>query len=716
MSLCVQLTLCEVICCFSQGLVVLFVGKTCSPVLGQTKHVRRSSFCCGAMEPSQPDGPAAGGRGNPGEVPDSGVANFFRSCFPRGNLVLNIMHAAATPVEAEQDERPLPMVAMGGRVQQGDMGRRNARGEGDPYDMVTSEASYFRGNVSYHGKFGQNGLDHRGVDRKHGGNPPSKGASKKAEEPNWGSSGKRTNELRIKAVAKGARAKAHGRSHLKANERGGIPVEEVLDLSDVEEEENDVKVKGVGKGANMKRAIELAKDPKKLRKAKTNFKTRFLAFNTMQSRNSKRRKVLEVMQSITGMDDPFPVDQELLVGVGTAMDEAKLQAGDQYVHEVKLMHLEAGYEWSMSMERQLYLVKNALKRHKGPEVRATEVKIEELNVEVWEKVVTHGVSHRRPAWAYAFACIWMLRAAEVVKVKAKHLEVKFEPKEVCLYIPSSKTDQRGKGTTRTLRCICNEEQGCSRWCAWANAVRCLAEHAVPNPEAKLFKPAKKNSQPGKAQMVKMWAKHVAETISGHSARRSGASYYTRCGMDVAGVMFLGRWKSSAVLRYIEDALQSMPANRKLLEKMAEKDPFLKEDLEIRTKGDMTGRAQVPNTTAQERQITKVEIKELLNDMKEQCEPDELAKITEVEQLWAVSTSRSNRTAHVVVKAAWGLNLDSWSTACGWHFAEKFVKVKLMKECPEGVRVCTKCSHSNMVRDKVSGGQSLAQMMAGSWKM
>ena len=666
------------------------------------------------MEPSQLDSPTADGERDLGEVPDAGVANFFRSCFPRGNLVLNIMHAAATPVEAEQDERPLPMVAMGGRVQQGDLGRRNAIGGGDPNIIVTDEASHFRNNLSYHGKFGQNGLDNRGVDRKQGGNPLSKGANKKADEPNRVTGSEKSSELRSKAVAKGARAKAHGRSHPKANERSSVPLEEELDDSEVEE--NDVIVKGSGKGANMKRAIELTMDPKKLRKAKTNFKTRFLAFNTMQSRNSKRRKVLEVMQNITGMDDPFPADQELLVGVGTALDVAKLQSGDQYVHEVKLMHLEAGYEWNMPMERQLYLVKNALKRHKGPEVRANEVKIEDLAEEVWNKAVTCGVSHRRPAWSYAFACIWMLRAAEVIRVKAKHLEVQFDPREVCLYIPSSKTDQRGKGTKRTLRCICDERQGCSRWCAWANAVMCLAEHKTANPEARLFKPAKKNAQPGKAQMVKMWAKHIAKEISGHSARRSGAMYYTRCGMDVAGVMFLGRWKSSAVLRYIEDALQSMPANRKLLEKMAEKDPFLKEDAEIRVRGDMSGKTRSPGATVPGQQHMEETIKEGLVDMEKQYEPDELAKVTEVEHLWAISASRSTKTAHVVARAAWGLDLDSWSTACGWHFAEKFVKVKLMKECPEGIRICTKCSQSNMVRDKVSGGQSLAQLMAGSWKM
>ena len=174
------------------------------------------------MEPSQPDSPTADGERDLGEVPDAGVANFFRSCFPRGNLVLNIMHAAATPVEAEQDERPLPMVAMGGRVQQGDLGRRNAIGGGDPNIIVTDEASHFRNNLSYHGKFGQNGLDNRGVDRKHGGNPLSKGANKKADEPNRVAGGEKSSEFRSKAVAKGARAKAHGRSHPKANERSSM--------------------------------------------------------------------------------------------------------------------------------------------------------------------------------------------------------------------------------------------------------------------------------------------------------------------------------------------------------------------------------------------------------------------------------------------------------------------------------------------------------------
>ena len=47
---------------------------------------------------------------------------------------------------------------------------------------------------------------------------------------------------------------------------------------------------------------------------------------------------------------------------------------------------------------------------------------------------------------------------------------------------------------------------------------------------------------------------------------------------------------------------------------------------------------------------------------------------------------------------------------------KVCEVKLARECPIGVKVCAKCEQSNMVRDKVKGGQSLAQSMAASWDL
>ena len=73
-------------------------------------------------------------------------------------------------------------------------------------------------------------------------------------------------------------------------------------------------------------------------------------------------------------------------------------------------------------------------------------------------------------------------------------------------------------------------------------------------------------------------------------------HYTHEGMDVAGIMFLGRWRSSAVFRYIEEAMQEMPANRKLLEEKAKTDPFLKEAMEIKRVGSLVKEKQTVEVT------------------------------------------------------------------------------------------------------------------------
>ena len=67
----------------------------------------------------------------------------------------------------------------------------------------------------------------------------------------------------------------------------------------------------------------------------------------------------------------------------------------------------------------------------------------------------------------------------------------------------------------------------------------------------------------KAKMVEGWALVTTADIQGHSARRSGAMGYVRLGMPIQELAFLGRWKSSVVLTYAEDALQSEPANTNL---------------------------------------------------------------------------------------------------------------------------------------------------------
>ena len=179
------------------------------------------------------------------------------------------------------------------------------------------------------------------------------------------------------------------------------------------------------------------------------------------ARNAKRRKIDELLDAVCDTQK-FPVNQEIIVSIAAALDEARLQSGDQYLHEVKLMHVEAGFEWGAPLERQLFLCKKALKRHRGPEVRAREWQIEDISAETWETKLKSKGEYLRPAWMYGMAVLWMLRACEVTELRLGDVDLDWENKKVALAIRKSKTDQAAKGTKRTLACC--GRKSCSRAC------------------------------------------------------------------------------------------------------------------------------------------------------------------------------------------------------------------------------------------------------------
>ena len=100
---------------------------------------------------------------------------------------------------------------------------------------------------------------------------------------------------------------------------------------------------------------------------------------------------------------------------------------------------------------------------------------------------------------------------------------------------------------------------CIRLCPWNLALRVLADHYGIDEHAPLF-PDKDGKLVPKIKIIKAWMEHIDPEITGHSGRRSGAMWYARRGLPVHEIGLLGRWKSSAVFRYIEEALQEIPLN------------------------------------------------------------------------------------------------------------------------------------------------------------
>ena len=284
----------------------------------------------------------------------------------------------------------------------------------------------------------------------------------------------------------------------------------------------------------------------------TAFRKKFLSFSSSCARSSRRKQILKILQQVKGKPE-FPVSAEELTIAATVLDEAKLVSADQYLHEIKLMQVEMGGEWGLTLERQLKMCKAALSRNKGPEKRAKEVVVDNLKEDTWNELGVRQADLVRPAWSYAWATVWMLRAAEAAKVLVKHVSIKHSPRHVTLFIPISKMDQKGKGVSRTLQCCGLPD--CHRWCAWGLALKTLALHKTGKAGDALF--PLNGEKPKKSSMVRHWQKFLDIEMGGHSARRSGAMAHARSGMSE-------RYSSSRAM------LRTQRSERKVSRKWREK--------------------------------------------------------------------------------------------------------------------------------------------------
>ena len=452
----------------------------------------------------------------------------------------------------------------------------------------------------------------------------------------------------------------------------------------VTEKQPKTKLKAIG---------EKTKDNKWLNKVKKNFVKKFYAPSTLASKNAKRKRVTEILENVK--TEPFPLTVELVTTLAAVLDSTGMKAGDQYLAEARAMHVEAGFDWDQMLDKHMASCKRAMQRDKGPEVRAKEVKVESISEEVWAATSENENEPRRIAWSYAWACIWMLRAIEAANLKAKDVLVDTSLKTVKLIVRKSKMDQKGSGAKRTLKC-CGQTE-CCRECPFKLAVKALDDLKNPTAETSLF-PDAEGSHVSKFHMVTSWARALDGEMSGHSARRSGAMRYARQGMSVQSIQFLGRWRPSAVFRYIKEAMTEIPMNMPQQEQQGEnaaKSPEKSQNRRaLRPKASAKAKAQ-----AHEEESHVNQTKQLISDGQEG-------------PIYAISRSRGGWTKHIVGKAAWGIPLDSWSTICGWNFARKNVKVELTQNPGKNAIECKKCSKFFSERDGVKGAREWAQHMKG----
>lgn len=292
----------------------------------------------------------------------------------------------------------------------------------------------------------------------------------------------------------------------------------------------------------------------------------------------------------------------------------------------------------------------------GPEVPAV------------KRVLNRGLSFRsincKVKFAFElflFCMVWMLREIEAAMFHVKDLYLDEDKKLVTLSWPVSKMDPEARGVKRTLQCLCGG--ACSSECPYKVSADLVKKVTNFNGRHSLLAITKSGQGVEKAQVVASWAYLFGMKVGGHSARRTG---------EVPQVAYLGRWKSSVILSYAQEGLETVPANVKVHGK----------------NGNLYTHTQLQDTKDKvRRDITKLkaDMKTADDKVKELSDTFEKCSIESNGALPAFVMSLHSQVVHDNVDTLLTSPPFTWRTKCGWYYSSSHYSFKA-----EGPATCAKC--------------------------
>ena len=410
----------------------------------------------------------------------------------------------------------------------------------------------------------------------------------------------------------------------------------------------------------------------KFTKQKGGIENFFDANSSKAPKESRRVTVQKVLELPTS---EVVLNVEKIKALATAFKEAGYKSGSSYLAEAKLMHVEAGGDWTAQLDRVFKQSKRALDRGRGPKSKAPEVPAQVRQEANYERKVYKSVV-LFPRELFQFGLVWMLREVEIANFDLDDLEVNSPHKKVTLRWKVSKTDPEAGEVRRTLQCLCHG-QSCAWECPFFTTVDLLDKVKKKWGEESKLARTKKGEVPKKNQIVNAWVEVFKRRVTGHSARRSGALHYIREGWDIPQVGYLGRWKSSMILEYAREALETMPANKPLPNRTSAAAPSTKEVEELVKENQ---EALVSQVKAYKKDVLRVkeEIENRMKELSEQCKSEggNLPKLVQ---------SLSGKVVHENVALIASSPPITWRTKCGWfygrsnfHFVNAMVEVTCQK--------------------------------------
>ena len=322
--------------------------------------------------------------------------------------------------------------------------------------------------------------------------------------------------------------------------------------------------------------------------------------------------------------------------------------------------------------------------------------------------------------------LWfMLRESELAGARASDLRL--DGREVCLCIPIHKTDQRGRFTERSLTCSCSTRR--HTMCVWHAAERHLIrlEPYLSNctrAHLPLF-PDSEGRTTSKQIFVEAIRKVIAATgtsltrpgpdgqnsqrFHGHALRISGAQMLSSSGVELALIQLLGRWTSTAVLRYTQDS--AMNRVTQIPQQILAEDQSNLQKVQLQVVD--TTPAQAASSAQTKSAPPAARPKALAAAVRGiQAEFEQLKQaILQPAQTYVFRPKA--RILHLASKVEDSNEPTKWRTPCGWNYGSRTF-LRTANES-DGARKCRKCFNlgDSSSSDSGQGSSSLSDFADSS---
>ena len=332
---------------------------------------------------------------------------------------------------------------------------------------------------------------------------------------------------------------------------------------------------GVKRGT-LAAASAIIADPERAALAQSMFQRAALADTTGPVYDS----VLKTLTALAkgAQVDLLPLTIEKVNLFGGAMKLAGYRSIANYLERWRGLHISQGHAWTPALALQFKGAKRAAVRDLGPPSRAAPLRLEEVGSHAslrqcrWEQA---------PRDLGAFVVVgvwWLLREVECAHLVVDAIEGVCGHGPVMVRLGATKTDIQGRGVSRGHRCLCTEHPTLSSRCPACVLRRQVSARLQEGASGSdwLFPAVVGDEVCVKRVTIEAMRAHyspeAAGSVSGHSMRRTGAQMLAAAGVDPAMVEWFGRWGSSAVRAYIEDARARAPASSSLARIVTENVP------------------------------------------------------------------------------------------------------------------------------------------------